>query len=224
MSKQDRDDKSLREKAEFFDELASRFYERNFGTLSKSEFDLLMFHFYCRLHCNQSGEFDSYTVSKTLGITQERVRNLTVKEYLAFSREIDWKELFTKKLKKRIQYNELEMTVEIPVLDPTVFMEIEHQIEVYGGCVRYMQNRKILSLSLVDFSKLLVRADEGVPEDQKDNVQQLVEKAYKDNKKCAPREISKLLKGIFVQSASSVPSLLLTVLNNFSPFFEEDCF
>ena len=199
---------SLRKKASFFDELSAHFYKCNFGTCSKSEIDLLMFHFYCELHRDQAN--DSYTMSKTLGITQERIRNFKVKEYLTFPREIPWKELFTEKLKHKIQYNEADKTVEIPVLDPTVFIEIEHQIETSGGYVRYLRNGKILSVTLLDFSRLLVEIDKDLPDKKRLAAQELIENAFIANKELTPVDVRDLLKkGIF----HSIPALITSVIS-----------
>ena len=208
-------DPFLEKKAKFFDELSAHFYNCNFGTCTKSEIDLLMFHFYCELHRNDPKEIDSYTLSKTLGITQERIRNLKVKEYLTYPRKVVWDELFTEELKSKLQYNETNRTIEIPILDPTVFMEIEHRVETNGGCVRYVRNKKILSLSLIDFSKLLVGVDKKVPDEKKEEVQQLIERAYKANKEWAPYKIRELLKKAFADAV--VPPLLFAAVKNFIP-------
>lgn len=184
-------DPFLEKKAKFFDELSAHFYNCNFGTCSKSEIDLLMFHFYCELHRDKAN--DSYTMSKTLGITQERVRNFKVKEYLTFPREIPWKELFTEKLKHKIQYNEADKTVEIPVLDPTVFIEIEHQIETNGGYVRYMRNGKILSVTLLDFSNLLIHLDADAEPNDRREAKRLIKENYEKTKSLAPSQIKEMI-------------------------------
>ena len=77
------------DKARAFDQLAALFYDRNFSTVSKSEIELLMFSFYLEAtiaaHKNAKGVLDyvlasDYEISKQLGITQEKVRNLKIKK------------------------------------------------------------------------------------------------------------------------------------------------
>ena len=195
------------EKAGFFDELARRFYERNFGTLSKSEIELMMFHFYSEQHKNQPEKLDPYTMSKDLGITQGRVRNLKVKEYLVYPRRIDWQKVFGSTLDGSIKYNEVDNSVEIPVLDPRMFLEIEHEVEVNRGFVRYRANKKILAVPLLDFSKLLVRLDGSLKEKDRNKAKGLIEQAADKEKKLKPEKLRDLLHEV-------APSLLASVLGS----------
>ena len=79
------------EKIIAFDEIASQFYEANFGQASKADIELMMFRLYIekliKQHRNPDGTVDyrkcsDYKISKDLGITQQRVRNLKVKNQL----------------------------------------------------------------------------------------------------------------------------------------------
>ena len=87
------------DKIKFFDEIASRFYEANFGQFSKADFELLMFKFYIQkmISDNKNGDntidyslCSDYKISKDLGITQQRVRNLKVKNQLVNPIEFEW--------------------------------------------------------------------------------------------------------------------------------------
>ena len=80
-----------KEKCEMFDKIAEKFYNSNFGQTSKADFELLMFNFYIRKiisdNMNSDGTIDynkcsDYKISKGLGITQQKVRNLKVKNQL----------------------------------------------------------------------------------------------------------------------------------------------
>ncbi len=141
---QDPQDQALenKKKAGFFDELAKCFYNRTFGTLSKAEFELMMFHFYSEQHKGEPDKLDAYVMSKDLGITQERVRDLKVKEYLVYPLPINWEDFFRKELEDKIKYNKLDNSIEFPVLDPRLFIEIEHAVELAKGFVRYRANKK----------------------------------------------------------------------------------
>lgn len=74
-----------------FDKIANEFYNSNFGSLSKPEMELMMFDFYIKKmmsNCRSDDDtFDyslcsDYKISIDLGITQQRVRNLKVKNQL----------------------------------------------------------------------------------------------------------------------------------------------
>ena len=73
---------STKEKTDAFDQIAACFYEQNFSTLSKADFELLMFHFLLQHLKEINNPIDDYSVSKILGITQQRVRNLKIKQQI----------------------------------------------------------------------------------------------------------------------------------------------
>lgn len=198
---------SIEQKARFFDELAKRFYNRNFGTVTKAEFDLMMFHFYFEPHKNKFEKPSTYAISKALGITQERVRNLIVKENLIYPSTTDVKVFFNTFLKSKIQYNKTQNSVEIPVLDPRVLIEIEHEIELAGGFVRYKANKKSLAVSLADFSKLLLRFDDKLKGKEKDEAQKLISTAAAKEKELTPDRLQELLGKTLPLLTSSVPCL-----------------
>ena len=72
------------EKAKAFDKIAEAYYNRNFGSISKSDFDVLMFSIYIErlLEQNESDmeSYSDYELSKQLGITQSKIKNLKVKK------------------------------------------------------------------------------------------------------------------------------------------------
>lgn len=85
------------EKAEMFDEIAAHFYNANFGQMSKSNMELLMFSFYMN-KLIQNNKFEDgtidyqkcsdYRISKELGITQQRVQNLKIKKTACLSNRV----------------------------------------------------------------------------------------------------------------------------------------
>ena len=87
------------QKAEAFDEIAELYYDKNFGTASKSEIDVLMFSIYINRILEQSesemNTYSDYILSKYLGITQSKVKNLKIKKELIYPRdEFRWEESF----------------------------------------------------------------------------------------------------------------------------------
>ncbi len=168
-------DKIDKEKA--FDELAKLFYDRNFGSASKSDIELLMFKFLIgSMQANNSSatgntidqyiECSDYKISKILGITQQRVRNLKVKKELVYhDDDFDWHKSFADLLANS-RYTTFENNrVIINIPDPNLQMEIQNFIEENGGFVDYHLNRKLLDTRiefLLDFAVLFEKesADE----------------------------------------------------------------
>ena len=92
---------SEEEKAKAFDQIAKAYYFKNFGTMQKSDLDVLMFSIYIeQILSKTESEYDSYsdyTLSKELGITQARVNILKQKKELKYPKKgFDWRESFKK--------------------------------------------------------------------------------------------------------------------------------
>ena len=64
---------SQKDKAEAFDEIAKRYYFANFGTMSKSDLETLLFSIYIERILDVDQEnlelYSDYTLSKQLGVT-----------------------------------------------------------------------------------------------------------------------------------------------------------
>ena len=154
------------EKAEMFDEIASRYYNRNFGQMSKTDMDLLMFHFYIEKISSVSTSGDGtldylqcsdYKISKELGITQQRVRNLKVKNQLVYpsKEERDWKKEFAK-LTENARYDQVSKKVIVNIPDPNLYLEIQNFIEEKGAFVEKQLNSKILQIRAEYYIDLVI--------------------------------------------------------------------
>ena len=125
------------EKITLIDEVASHFYESNFGQMSKSDIELLMFRFYIekliRMNQNADGTIDyrkcsDYRISQELGITQQRVRNLKIKNQLKNPIEYDWKVALAK-LTNNARYDKGTGKITMNIPDPNLYLEIQNFIE-----------------------------------------------------------------------------------------------
>lgn len=122
----------------------SGLFTNNFGTFSKSDYELLMFTVYLD---SIEGEVRSSKISKDLGITESKVRNLRIKSQLLYPRKIE----LEKELKNAIKngyYDDLTRTIKITIDDPSVQIELKNMIEENNGCVDLALNSKQLVLSI----------------------------------------------------------------------------
>lgn len=90
---------TLESKAMAFDKVAEKFYFINFGSSSKSDIDVLMFSIYLEQILGKTeydlDSYSDYTLSKLLGITQNKVSNLKVKKELLYPyQDFSWKDSF----------------------------------------------------------------------------------------------------------------------------------
>ena len=64
------------EKEELFKKISFAYFERNFGSMSKSDLETLLFSEYIEHHIRHRLPYDDYTLSKELGINKARIRTL----------------------------------------------------------------------------------------------------------------------------------------------------
>ncbi len=156
MAKNDRYDKlfDTDAKAEAFDKIAARFYDGNFGQMSKSDFETLLFHLYIEECLKKSLPFDDYTLSRALGITQSRIRTLKVKKELQYPHEgFEWKKAFIGYI-KHAKYDEATRLVKMTVPDVNVLIELRYHMETHGWYDEYQLNPKLFQCRLDIFLEL----------------------------------------------------------------------
>ncbi len=208
------------EKAKLFDEMSSHFYNKNFGTFSKSDIDLLMFHFYeekITRESNRDGIIDykkcsDYKMSKELGITQQRVRNLKVRSKLVYpGEERDWKEDFAKLIENaRLEDNSKKIVIGIP--DPNLYIEIENFLDENGKYIEKQLNSKLLVMRIEYFIDLCISIEDTDDRKRiKNNIAKICKMANRDNKKFDNCNIGQYL----MENAVNIT----TLIGNISPCF-----
>ena len=144
------------EKIEAFDRIATCFLQQNFGSVGKSDLELLMFSILWN-HCKKHNiKCDDYSLSNILGITQQRFRNLKVKNQLRYPDEnYDWK-IELARLAQHLQFRENDSYIVISIDNPLLMIEIQHFIEEKGGLVDRSFNPKLLKMPTRDFAVLMM--------------------------------------------------------------------
>ncbi|MCR5047218.1 MAG: hypothetical protein K6A42_11640 [Treponema sp.] len=184
-------------KAAAFDKIASNYYECNFGTMPKTELELLMFSIYADqvLANDKSGleNYSDYRLSKALGITQQRISGLKIKKQLKYPVEnFNWVSEFYK-ITGNARYEDGKIKIYIP--DPNVYIELKNFIESKGGYVDISLNPKLLQIPPEYFLWLLL---EICPEEKKDGLEKAIREQFRKSKvdveDFAPMTFKKLLK------------------------------
>lgn len=138
-----------------FDFMLEEYFKAGFGTLGKSDLDLLFFS--TLLKYARINDESDYALSKMLQITQRRVRNLKVKNCLKYA-PLDRKsveEVFIEKAR----YARLEddgKRISLPIYDPNLYIELENLIEKENGYVEAQLNPKIFTIRIDQFIGLLI--------------------------------------------------------------------
>jgi hypothetical protein len=172
------------EKIDCFDKLAAHFYEKNFGELSKSDFELLMFHFYYKKLTDtyKTGDVIDYSkctdyqISKALGVTQQRVRNLKVKSQLKYPLSFEWKTALAP-LTKTAQYDKETKTIKLAIQDASLFLEVENFFNERNVPIE-MPNSKLIQVPAAYYIDLIAELE---PEQKRKAIIKEIKKVLKEN-------------------------------------------
>lgn len=196
--------------------IKDNYFNKNFGSLSKSEIDLLMFKFYIEdLIKNNKDEdgtvnysiISDYKIAKELGITPQRVRNLKVKKELVFPQsDFNWKDSLRRVLENENAIRILNGNIKVNIPDPNLFYAIQDYIEDEGGYLDIQLNTKLLSVPIEDFMTLFKLI--GTEEECKE-IEKTIEKEYKKINKSNETTLSKIqmISAIVSSSASAVADI-----------------
>ncbi len=166
------------QKARAFDKIAECYYFKNFGSISKSDIDLLMFSIYIEQILDRTeadiNTYSDYTISKDLGITQSRVRNLKEKKELKYPySDFEWKKSF-----ERVSRNAIyeDGKIKIELRDKNLYNELKNCIECMGGFVDVQINNTLLQVSYKYYVDFLCEL-----EDEKSKIEKELKKILKKN-------------------------------------------
>lgn len=180
---------SEEEKIQFFDELINKYYNKNFGSLNKSEVDTLMFHFFMKHLIDSQKDpekntidysiISDYRISKQLGITQQQVRNLKNKSHLIYPIDFDWKKSLAN-LIDNAKYDSDKKYVYLNIPDPALFNDIQNYVEENGGYLDIKLNRKVLAVRVEFFLQIAIELES---ENNKNLVIEHLKKQFKEQSK-----------------------------------------
>lgn len=127
----------------FLSKIKEKCLDRNFGTLSKSEFDLLLFHYFLLNKQKEVGSryVSDYEIGRELGLTIQRVRSLRERDALKSGGVGDWKEVFRACLKHA---HCDDGGVKILVPDVNVIKEVRQHLESQHLFDEFHLNPKVL--------------------------------------------------------------------------------
>ena len=144
--------------------IAAAYYNRNFGTMAKADFETLLFSIYIE-HCLDNDlPYDDHTLSRALGISQSRVRTLKERKELRYPREaFNWQEAFVRYM-AGARYDEGSRLVKMQVPDVNVLTELRSYLEAHGWYDEYQLNPKLFQCRADLFVKLCRSLDGGETE------------------------------------------------------------
>ncbi len=213
---------SDQEKMEAFDEIAAHYYNRNFGSMSKTDYETMLFRIFLN-HLKQNGiPSDDYSISRTLGITQSKVRSLKMRnELLQSDLENDaWKEEFAACVGNAV-YDETKKLVKVIVPEVTVMMELRHFMEENRWYDEYQLNPKLFQCPLVFYLPLCERIggnDVFLSEDAKKKLKELSKKANEKEQSAIGRIVQGSLEDGFKDLVSVGTTAIIVKVLEQIPF------
>lgn len=153
----------IKRKAKAFDDIATMFYERNFGSSSKSEIELMMFSILMDAmidkYANDNGVLDynmcsDYNMGKALGIQASKVTTLKKNKQARYPVNFNWQQSL-KMIENNIRYSKERNKIIIPVRDPNLYIEIKNFIEENGGFIEMQYGSNVIQIRPEYFFLLL---------------------------------------------------------------------
>lgn len=156
----------------YFLEIASHYYNKNFGTMSKSELDLLMFKIFCDglKNKNDDSSLTDVALAIELGITKQKVKSLKERMFLKYSsdNDFDWKrEMRDCISNSSVEYDENTGKFTILISNPRFGYEVENFLETNRLITDYSHNSKLLVLSRRAFVFLVYESCDDTEKQQK---------------------------------------------------------
>lgn len=168
-----------KEQREIVSQIESMYFSQNFGSTSKTDFELFLFAKYIQSRLRMHAPVDEYSLSKELGITQSRIRSLKERTGLKYAElnPVDWrKELADALQNVKFEGKENgERVAKVIVQDVSVMNEVRHIIEEKGWYDDCSLNKKLLTIPLDCFVELFF-TDEDYANVFSDKVRKKVKK------------------------------------------------
>lgn len=184
---------SPEEKEYLFDQIAERYFNKNFGTTMKSELECLIFSVYIE-NCLKNGlPYDDYTLSKNLGITENKARSLKERKELRYPyKNYKWKESFVN-LIENAKYNETKQLVQLNIEDINLLKDVRHFIRSQGWYDEFQLNPRLFQCRLDYFILLCKKLGNEI--EISDNAKKELQKLAKNEQK--ESAINKIIQGSF---------------------------
>ena len=145
------------EKQTLSDEFIPRYLAHGFGSMPKSEIDLLIFHLLC-----QTSEYEgksNYELATLLKIPESRVKSMRLNSALKY-KEINSKDVLgtvVSRFTESEQYAEFSTgKVELSLEDPIEKREIENFLKIRGYHAEYTLNTEVLRISPIRLFELII--------------------------------------------------------------------
>ena len=139
-------DFSTEEKNKFFEWLDKNYFDKNFGSVSKSDFETYLFSLYYEnklRNANDDSMTDDYSIGQELGLTISRVRTFKERQQLKYPMaDYSWKNSIVKYM-NNATFDEKTNLIKFSIPDVNVIKDLRHFVEIHGWYDEYQLNAKL---------------------------------------------------------------------------------
>lgn len=177
-------------KARMFNRFAEEFFLNNFGSMSKADFELLLFSLYLgrmmEMWPDQPERYSDYRLSKLLGITEGRIRSLKERKELKYPSRFEWEKAFARACEKAEFENG---KVRLFIRDARLYSELCNRVMDMGSYSETTMTRQLFVVTPPVFVDLMVAAsDQDTQSDMRACLQHILEENHLDVDKYVQRE------------------------------------
>ncbi|HAT1906086.1 TPA: hypothetical protein I8Z56_003141, partial [Legionella pneumophila] len=201
---------------EFSKEFLRKYLESGFGSLSKHDIDLLIYHLITQKTVLLKDK-TIYEQSNLLRLTELKIKNIQLEAYLKYESKnsiTNLNEVIDKvesgAIKPEIENGRIRFLLDSPILK----REIENCIKLLGHVVDYSFNKDVVSIKIVPFISAIKSIQKEKGDELEAKITQELRSQFKDEQKKAGEieamTISELLKKIGTNLSSSVLKTVTT--------------
>ncbi len=206
-------------KVKAFDKIAERYYIANFGSMSKNEFETLLFSIYLEQildkHEDNPNMYSDYTLSKLLGITQSKVSSLKVRKELLYPySKFDWRKSL-ERISKNTVYENGKIKLLIP--DRNVYLELKNAIESNGGYVEVQLNENLLQIRPEFFFDLMIAISEE--KDRQELRKEIKARMQQKNTDIQFLDNDSIGRTLKKQATEMIPEVIIGLIGDCIPIF-----
>lgn len=175
------------EKEKCFDRLAEKYYTKNFGQLSKVDFELEMFSFYYENARKLKKTISDFEIAKELGISPKKVSNLIFKYELTktngYSPEDLKNEIENIVNCGNVHYDKKNERIIMNINNQMLFCELEDYLNTKNKYVEKQLNRNLFQISVQAFCKLI---EESLLDKEKKKIKEIIKNNNKISNSIIP--------------------------------------
>lgn len=217
------EENNIESKDNLFKEIGEKmyplFFNRNFGLATKSEIESMLFYSYLKHKINSNGDYSDRTLSRELGISEVKVRNLKRTCYARYEDAIDFPKLLTSLSKEgsnlmffKIYTDNNDVLCRISISEVVYYDELRTQLNNSGILFKKNPGSNYVELSMAD---AIIFFDQDPISKESLDLKSLIDKMKQLNFETNTKmDIDKILEGTKAGRMKNVVEAIMKLSNS----------